>query len=80
MSPTEPRVVKVTIYGRDYAFASQGAEADERVREAAKVVDGERSWLRRRFRLEMREPALADVGVNLLAAAEARSLWARFGL
>lgn len=45
-----------------------------------KVVEGDRSWLRRRFRMEMREPAPADIGVGLLAAAEARFLWARYGL
>ncbi|MEE2658102.1 MAG: cell division protein ZapA [Candidatus Latescibacterota bacterium] len=39
MSPSDPRVVKVTIHGRDYAFASQGSETDERVRQAASIVD-----------------------------------------
>lgn len=34
-----PRAVKVTILGREYAFASQGEEADAHVRRVAALVD-----------------------------------------
>ncbi|MBT4611751.1 MAG: cell division protein ZapA, partial [Gemmatimonadetes bacterium] len=33
------RVVKVTILGREYAFASQGEEADAHVRRVAGLID-----------------------------------------
>ncbi len=34
-----PRAVKVTILGREYAFASQGEQADAHVRRVAQLVD-----------------------------------------
>ena len=35
----ERRIVKVRILNKEYAFASQGEEADEHIRQEAQLVD-----------------------------------------
>ena len=39
MPPADRRVVKVRVLDREYAFASQGEEMDERLQHVARLVD-----------------------------------------